>query len=240
MALRRAARVDHYGRSELLYLGPDENISDALITWIVERARLRGHPMPGAFMSSKPGAGINHKTYGVISEGVTVFLDAALRAVGIDPSSQPFTVKITGGPDGDVAGNEILILKRDYGGRARILGIADGSGCAEDPAGLDMDELVPLVRAGQPIAAFSPNRLGPNGRVVSIDDPDGMQLRNSLHNRIASDAFIPAGGRPGSIDEHSWEAFLDPSGRPSSRVIVRGRTCSSPQPPGSACPNAAW
>ena len=67
--------------------------------------------MPDAFMSSKPGAGINHKQYGVTSEGVTVFLEHALRAVGIDPRRQPFTVKMTGGPDGDVAGNEILILK---------------------------------------------------------------------------------------------------------------------------------
>lgn len=220
--LLKGLHADHYPRDELLYLGPDENISERLITWIVERARLRSHPMPAAFMSSKPGAGINHKVYGVTSEGVTVFLDAALRTVGIDPSREAFTVKITGGPDGDVAGNEILILARDYRDRARILGIADASGCAEDPAGLDIDELVRLVRAGLPITAFSAERLSPRGRVVGIDEPDGMQLRNSMHNRIASDAFIPAGGRPGTIDGDSWEAFLTADGQPSSRVIVEG------------------
>ena len=42
----------------------------------------------------------------------------ALREEGINPDTQPFTVKITGGPDGDVAGNlaqhvELLRLPRD-------------------------------------------------------------------------------------------------------------------------------
>ena len=96
--------IDYYHQDELLYLGPDENISNTLITWIVDRARHRGHPIPEAFMSSKPGAGINHKLYGVTSEGVTVFLETALRACGINPREQDFSVKITGGPDGDVAG----------------------------------------------------------------------------------------------------------------------------------------
>ena len=100
---------------DLLYLGPDENITSELITWIVDHAASRGYPAPNAFMSSKPGAGIHHKAYGVTSEGVTVFLDVALPVIGIDPRTQPFTVKITGGPDGDVAGNEIRILHREYG-----------------------------------------------------------------------------------------------------------------------------
>ena len=61
-------------------------------------------------MSSKPRAGINHKEYGVTSDGVNVFLDTALRrALGIDPTTTPFTIKMTGGPDGDVAGNELKI-----------------------------------------------------------------------------------------------------------------------------------
>ena len=214
--------VDHYGREELIYLGPDENVSNRLISWVVERARRRGHPMPDAFMSSKPTAGINHKEYGVTSEGVTVFLEHALRAVGINPRNQPFTVKMTGGPDGDVAGNEVLILHREYGDNARILGIADGSGVAEDPAGLDISELTRLVHSALPIASFNAERLGPGGRVVAIDHPSGVKLRNSLHNRIKTDAFIPAGGRPNTINETNWQAFLDQDGHPTARVIVEG------------------
>ena len=50
--------------------------------------------------------------------------------------TQSFTIKITGGPDGDVAGNEMRILHREYGPNAVIIGIADGSGSGEDPDGL--------------------------------------------------------------------------------------------------------
>merc|ERR1712050_322296 len=108
-------------------------------------------------------AGINHKEYGVTSEGVVVFLDVALREQGIDPKKQPFTVKITGGPDGDVAGNLMRILFRDYGENARIVGVADGSGCAEDPAGLPQDELLRLFHAGLPIGDLDPAKLGLKG-----------------------------------------------------------------------------
>lgn len=46
-----------------------------------------------------------------------------------------------GGPDGDVAGNEIKILVREFGTNAKIVGIADATGCAEDPDGLDQEEV---------------------------------------------------------------------------------------------------
>jgi len=214
--------VDRWGRQELIYLGPDENITPAHIEWIVSRARQRKYPLPNAFMSSKPGAGINHKTYGVTSEGVNVFLEVGLKARGIDPRKQPFTVKITGGPDGDVAGNMIKILHRDYGANARIVGIADGSGVGEDPAGLDHEELLRLFKAELPIAHFDKGKLSPKGRIVSVDEPEGLQLRNTLHNRVVADAFVPGGGRPATIDDQNWKEFLHPDGTPTSPLIVEG------------------
>lgn len=214
--------VDRLGQEELLYLGPDENITPELIDWIVDRAGRRGYPAPNALMSSKPGAGINHKMYGVTSEGVTVFLEVALRSVGIDPRRQPFTIKLTGGPDGDVAGNEIKILHREYGENARIVGIADASGMAEDPDGLDHDELLRLVEASLPISHYDRSKLGPNGRVVALEEADGVQLRNTMHNRILADAFIPAGGRPNTVHSGNWQDYLTPDGKPSSPVIVEG------------------
>ena len=45
------------------------------IYWIIMQAGRRGYSVPAAFMSSKPKAGINHKTYGVTSEGVAACLD---------------------------------------------------------------------------------------------------------------------------------------------------------------------
>jgi glutamate dehydrogenase len=218
----KAKIVDRLNRDELIYLGPDENITPSLINWVVDRARRRGYPMPTALMSSKPGAGINHKEYGVTSEGVVVFLDAALRAVGINPDQEDFTVKITGGPDGDVAGNGIRILNREYGDRAKILGIADGSGCGEDPDGLDHTELLRLFKEALPIASFDHSKLGPNGKISTIDDPEGVHLRNTMHDRIEADAFIPSGGRPATIHGGNWKNFLKEDGEPSARVIVEG------------------
>ncbi len=67
------------------------------INWIVKRAAKRGYAIPNAFMSSKPKTGINHKEFGVTSEGVNTYLDVALREVlSINPQNQKFTVKITG------------------------------------------------------------------------------------------------------------------------------------------------
>ena len=58
---------------------------------------MRGHSAPTTFISSKPRAGINHKEYGVTSEGVNVYLDVALReSLGIDPTKDSFTIKMTG------------------------------------------------------------------------------------------------------------------------------------------------
>ncbi len=218
----QAKIVDHLGQRELLYFGPDENMTPELIEWIVDRATARGYPSPTALMSSKPGAGINHKMYGVTSEGVTVFLDVALRSMGIDPERQPFTIKITGGPDGDVAGNEIKILHRDYGENARIVGIADGSGSGEDPDGLDHAELLRLVDASLPISYFDRSRLGPKGRLTALEEADGVHLRNTMHNRVVSDAFVPAGGRPNAIHGGNWREYLDEDGKPSSPIIVEG------------------
>ena len=43
-----------------------------------------------------------------------------------------------------------------------------GRGAAEDHDGLNHEELLRLVEAGLGIANFSPNRLGPRGRVSDL------------------------------------------------------------------------
>lgn len=217
----RSRVIDRLGEPELLYLGPDENITPGLIDWIVERARQRKYGVPTALMSSKPGAGINHKEYGVTSEGVVVFLEVGLRCMGIDPRQQRFTVKMTGGPDGDVGGNAIRIMFREFGKNACIVGIADGSGCAEDPEGLDHTELMRLVDAEAAIADFNLKRLSTAGGVWKIDDADGVRRRNTLHTRLAADAFLPCGGRPSTIHDGNWHDFIHGE-TPSSPLIVEG------------------
>lgn len=49
--------VDYWQKKEVLYLGPDEQVTPDDIEWIVARAKLRGYETPAAFMSSKPRAG---------------------------------------------------------------------------------------------------------------------------------------------------------------------------------------
>ena len=186
--------VDHYGKEELIYLGPDEQVIPSDIDWICERAAERGYPIPAAFMSSKKGAGINHKEYGVTSEGVVVYLDVALKhSLNIDPRKDPFTIKITGGPDGDVAGNLIKILFREYGSNCKVVGIADGFGVAEDPNGLDANELLRLVEEALPITSFNRSKLGSEGVLFDIVSSEGLSRRLTMCFRVKSDAFVPAG-----------------------------------------------
>ena len=183
--------------------------------------------MATAFMSSKPDAGINHKEYGVTSEGVAVFLDEALKSVNI-PTSEPFTVKITGGPDGDVAGNMLKILHRNYGENCRVVGIADGTGCVEDPEGIEWSELLRLFHQALPLSDIDRSKLKGSATVYKVDTQEGETMRNTMHNRVKADAFIPAGGRPATINDSNWSRFLlkeqGPGGErvASSQLIVEG------------------
>lgn len=215
--------VDYVGKKEVLYLGPDEQVIPEDINWVVKRAGQRGYGTPAAFMSSKPRAGINHKEYGVTSEGVNVYLDVALRHVlKKNPKEEPFTIKITGGPDGDVAGNELKILYREYGENAKVVGIADGTGCAEDPNGLNWEELLRLVHENLPIDHFDSSKLGEGGVVHKVDNETGVKARNNMHNRVQADAFLPAGGRPNTVNVHNYKQFLNLDGTPSAPLIVEG------------------
>jgi len=134
-----------------------------------------------------------------------------------------FLVKyIKGGPDGDVAGNLIKILIREYGENVKIVGVADQSGCAECPKGLDHEELLRLVNTGAVIVSFDRNRLGDQGILHDATIESGLKARNTMHNRVMSDAFIPAGGRPNTINLSNYKRFLNEAGSPSSKLIVEG------------------
>jgi len=215
--------VDYLDREEVIFLGPDENITPDHINWIASRAEQRGYKWPSAFMSSKPGAGIAHKKYGVTSEGVIVFADELLKTLGIDPKGEPFTVKITGGPAGDVASNVMKILMREYGENAKIVAMTDGHGAAYDPDGMDHVELLRLMDGGFKASHFDRAKLtGKGALVVSTEDPDGTRIRNELHNTAVADIFIPSGGRPDTINLSNWKSFLQKDGTPSAKGLVEG------------------
>ncbi|MBI5017926.1 MAG: NAD-glutamate dehydrogenase [Deltaproteobacteria bacterium] len=238
--------VDYYGEDEPIELGPDENLPDTTIEWLARRSVERGYGLGPGVISSKR-VGINHKQYGVTSTGVLTFAEVAMREVGIDVRRDPFSVKLTGGPTGDVAGNALrLLLERCPGASIRL--VVDGAGAAFDPEGLDREELGRLLFA-RDIDGFSPERLhaggfvlfrhhrrceglrdlyrkvgaGPRGPVeewVSADD--FFREYATLVFEVPADLFLPGGGRPETIDAENWREFLAPDGTPSARVIVEG------------------
>jgi glutamate dehydrogenase len=55
-----------------------------------------------------------------------------------------------------------------------------------------------------------------------LDIDDFNHLYNSLVFTVKADLFIPAGGRPETIDSQNWQLFIDEKGVPSSGVIIEG------------------
>lgn len=214
--------IDYYGKPEIIYLGPDENLTDDLIVWIIQYALHRKYKYAYAFMSSKPDFGINHKTYGVTSEGVNVYVDNVLQYLGL--KNKPFRVKMTGGPDGDVAGNEMNILYREYGENCRLVSVGDGFGAAYDPNGLAWPEILRLFRESKSIVEFDPKKLSqdPNAFVIAANTPENIKLRDNLFATVEAEIFIPGGGRPYTLKESNWTKYLLPNGKPSSLAIVEG------------------
>ncbi len=248
--LRASKIVDYWQRPEYLYLGPDENMHDEMIQWIADLSEKYNYKPGGAFISSKPLVGINHKEYGVTSLGVNVYMEALLKYLNIDPHAIPFTVKMSGGPDGDVAGNQIHNLYRLYPTTAKLLSLIDVSGTIYDPNGLDLKSLDDLFKAGKPINFYPAEKLSDGGLLLdktvkrsqnSLSQQtlcwhkrqgklekewlSGSETNNVLRNTVNqtnTDLFIPAGGRPRTLDETNIKDFLDETGKPTTRGIVEG------------------
>lgn len=247
----RAKRiVDYWKRPEYIYLGPDENMHDVMIQWIADYSKRYGYKPGSSFISSKPKLGINHKEYGVTSLGINVYMEAVLRYMGIDPEKDVFTIKMSGGPDGDVAGNQICNLYKYYPKTAKLLALTDATGTINDPQGLDLKILVGLFEQGKGIKHYPPEKLNEGGFLVDkhakrnqtayvqqtlcwrkqnhllkedwLSGSDMNQLLRNNVNQTKTDLFIPGGGRPRTLNESSIKDFLDETGKPTSRAIIEG------------------
>ncbi|PLB35532.1 glutamate dehydrogenase (NAD(+)) [Aspergillus candidus] len=198
--------VDLHGQDEILFMGPDENTAE-LVDWATEHARNRGAPWWKSFFTGKSPklGGIPHDTYGMTTLSVRQYVLGIYRKLNIDPS----TVRKlqTGGPDGDLGSNEILLSNEKY------TAIVDGSGVLVDPQGLDHPELVRLAKKRVTISEYDVSKLSPEGYRVLVDESNiklpsgelvhnGMIFRNTFHLRSDQpyDVFVPCGGRPESID----------------------------------------
>ncbi len=238
--------VDYCLEDEPIELGPDENMHDSMVEAIAWLSRKRGYMLGIGLISSKK-VGINHKEYGVTSTGVVRFAEITLRELGIDPAVESFSVKFTGGPNGDVAGNAMRIML-ERSPKVRMVLILDGSAALHDPEGADHGELARILLKDD-LDSFSPEVLHPGGFIlfrsgsrrdglkelyrrvsrteeglceewISIDD--FSREYGELPFTIPADLFIPAGGRPETIDAANWERYLLHDGTPSSRAIVEG------------------
>jgi glutamate dehydrogenase len=242
--------VDYWKKPEYIYLGPDENISNEMIVWIANYAIQCKYKPGGAFISSKPGEGINHKEFGVTSYGIHVYLEQTLIYLGIDPKKEIFTLKISGGPDGDVAGNEILNLFKSYPKTAKILALTDVSGTIYDPKGLDLNELKEMFHNALSIRHYPPKKLTEGGFLLDLRTKreesayaqqtllwkktkeglieewlSGNEMnhlyRSNVHT-VKADIFITGGGRPRTLSESNYQTFFDEGEKPTARAIIEG------------------
>ncbi len=239
--------VDLLGKKEIIEIGPDENMFDDMIVWMGKYAAKVGYTLGSGLISGKPDSGINHKEYGVTSFGVYQYFLRTLKELGIDPASD-FSVKIAGGPGGDVAGNMMkLLLARKADGsyvheQLKIVAITDGPAVVYDPAGIDREELGKLVLKAN-LDSFDPAKLNSDGAYMLFSKPvDNMYrlverqngkntermvdrneymsiFQDNLYNY--ADIFLPCGGRPSTLNINNYLNYL-PNGKASSRAIVEG------------------
>ena len=78
----------------------------------------------------------------------------------------PLLLKLSGGPDGDVAGNQILNLYHHYPHTAKIIALTDGTGTIHDGKGLDLNYLKDLFYQVKGIRFYPPEMLSPGGFLV--------------------------------------------------------------------------
>jgi len=218
--------VDLYGKPEILFMGPDENTAD-LVDWATEHAKKRGAPWWKSFFTGKSPrlGGIPHDTYGMTTLSVREYVTGIYRKLNLDPSK--VRKMQTGGPDGDLGSNEILLSNEKY------VSIVDGSGVLVDPNGIDHKELIRLAKERCMISEFDVSKLSKQGYRVLVDETNvsiptgevignGTTFRNTFHLRNmgtgsnvsddphseAVDMFVPCGGRPESINLSSANKLI--------------------------------
>jgi glutamate dehydrogenase len=220
--------LDLYGKEEILFLGPDEGTAE-LMNWAALYAQRRKYPFWKAFTTGKDPVigGIPHDMYGMTTTGIHEYVLGVLEKLGLkEENIRKFQ---TGGPDGDLGSNEILISKD------KTVAIVDGSGVLYDPEGINREELFRLARKRLMIEEFDKSGLSKNGFFVSINDkevtlPDGSIVRNGqefrnkfhLHPLAKSDLFVPCGGRPAAVNIRNWQNLFDEKGDPKFRIIIEG------------------
>lgn len=233
--------VDLYGQPEILFLGPDEGTA-GYTDWATLHAKRRGAPWWKSFLTGKSPSlgGIPHDEYGMTSLSVRAYVHKIYETLKLNDTK--ITKFQTGGPDGDLGSNEILLSTPNE----TYVGLVDGSGVLCDPQGLDKNELIRLAKKRSTINEYERSLLSPQGFMVTVDDKDltlpsgevitnGVYFRNLFHLNISKyignvDLFVPCGGRPAAIDVDTVGHLLDSNGKSIIKYIVEGANLFITQP----------
>jgi len=217
----------HLPKQEILFFGPDENTGD-LSDLGALRGKERGYKYWKALTTGKSTSlgGVPHDVYGMTTHGIHRYVLELFRVLGVDETT--VTKFQTGGPDGDLGSNEILVSKD------KTVGILDGSGVAYDPNGLDRPELVRLAKHRLAIVNFDRKKLGAGGFIVSVEEKDitlpdgsvwknGAELRDKFHllDFATADLFVPCGGRPQAVNGKNVNRLFK-DGKCKFKYIVEG------------------
>lgn len=220
--------VDHYNKPEILFLGPDEGTADYM-QWAAQYASTRNYPFWLALTTGKPPSmgGVPHDKYGMTTLSVHRYVTGCLEKLGLDETQ--VTKLQTGGPDGDLGSNEILMSKD------KTVAVVDGSGVIYDPAGISREELTVLAHKRKMINEFDVSKLGKGGFRVLVSDrgvtlpngevvESGFTFRNEFHLNplIEADLFVPCGGRPESVNLKNIKKMFKKDGTPRFKIIVEG------------------
>ncbi|RQM27954.1 hypothetical protein B5M09_000870 [Aphanomyces astaci] len=219
---------------DILFLGPDEGTAH-LMDWASSYAKSRGYNYWKAITTGKSPSrgGIPHDEYGMTTHSVREFVKGIQNKLNLKaPGAKRLTKVQTGGPDGDLGSNEILMSEGED-----TIALVDGSGVLYDPHGLNRAELVRLAKLRSPVQGFDTSLLSSEGYLVLISQNDvtlpsgevvenGTQFRNNFHNRsdLTADFFVPCGGRPAAVNLSNVQNFVyGPDGKTLRfKYIVEG------------------
>ena len=221
---------DTLSKPEILFLGPDENTAGTFPSIAALHAKGRGYKQWKSFTTGKGQdiGGIPHDTYGMTSQGVRTYVNCIYNKLNLDPSN--LTKFQTGGPDGDLGSNEILL------GNEKSIGLVDGSGSIYDPEGLDKEELLRLANNRLTVKHFDAKKLSSRGffvgveaRNVTLPDgnlvEDGERFRNTFHfsRYCVADTFVPCGGRPASVNLDNVHKLLINVPGVTGQAMIEGK-----------------
>ncbi len=231
LMLANPAVVDYYGKDVILFLGPDEGTAD-LMEWAALRARQRGYKFWKAFSTGKPVAmgGIPHDLYGMTTNSVHEYVLGSLGKLGL--KEETITKVMTGGPDGDLGSNEILLSKDKSwpSSTARASSTTPRASTARSSCGWPRPgkwsstsdrKLLSTERLLRPRQGHATSRC-----------PDGEQRRERARvpEHVPSPSqfqrptiFVPCGGRPSSININNWTDLARRQGPAPLQGHRRGR-----------------